>query len=572
MAHRICRLAWGESPTKICAAAQVEAPDAWLVPARWSALSGLQLGGNLEALLEAWPECRFGLEWQNSRTPSPAEERLLASSLRPWLLHLRAVRLQGRPVLWVGHPETISQPRFTSRRLRQAIHPELVLLAAGPPHQPGWDGIYDVSSRLPCQQLRNGRANYETFLYLAHHRRPGNGGIELPCVVADPEGWWAHSSPRLYQEWLLQAEAWSSLRHRHADERWLVIDSWAGHQDWAPSAPRSKASYAPYPPAQPAVERRHGTLAATDPALLVHGYHLDLLETMLQPLAPGAGLALYVSTPLDRLDATEALLRGQGWQHWSLVGVENRGRDIAPFLIELLPRALATGHPWLVKVHTKRSPDKPGGARWGQELLRALATPQALESIGERFTAEPAVQLLVPGDSLVPTSLHLAGNEQHVLELLTQHKIDPVHWLDETFVAGSMWAARSEALRPLLEATHGLESYEAEAGQTDNTLAHAWERLFPCALRLSRTSVERLESPQSTLPPFGHPWAKESSTARGSDAADLPRTGPSKAATEAADTAKIRKPFQGRTDDDCQAHQQEPAHPSEGRGGAGGCC
>jgi len=62
----------------------------------------------------------------------------------------------------------------------------------------------------------------------------------------------------------------------------------------------------------------------------------------------------------------------------------------------LLPKALATGHPWLVKVHTKRSPDKPGGARMGQELLRALATPEAPERIDQRFAAEPAVQLVVP--------------------------------------------------------------------------------------------------------------------------------------------------------------------------------
>ena len=89
-----------------------------------------------------------------------------------------------------------------------------------------------------------------------------------------------------------------------------------------------------------------GTPQSEHLALMIHGFYLEKLAAMVQRLPAGGHqggipvLDLYVSTPLEQLDEAEALLRSQGWLRVNLVGVANRGRDIASFLLELLHASL----------------------------------------------------------------------------------------------------------------------------------------------------------------------------------------------------------------------------------------
>jgi hypothetical protein len=500
----IARLAWGEPPPSQEDAAAAEISH-WMLPARITPTGDLELAAHAEQL----PAGCFSLEWQIDAALSPAAERHAAGLFRPWLNHPRALRIAGRPLLWIADPERLSHPHFSLRRFAPAL-----LLAAAPPERSGFEGLYERSDRLPCLELEDGLRHYESYLFHAHHRPVGQADLVVPCVSAQPERPMAFANATNYREWLALSCAWSHLRHKQPDQRLVLVEHWQGHRRWhqpsAPSATHTPADAEPIPPCQ---ERRWGVMDANRPALLVHGFYLDLLEAMLEPIVPGIEgalpLALYVSTPIAQLEVVEALLHQQGWDQVCLVGTPNRGRDIAPFLLELLPRVLRAGHPWLVKLHTKRSLQTPGGEAWGRQLIDQLASPAALKQLQTFFSAPDAPALVAPSDAMLATTVCLSGNSHHLEALLQRQQIDPVWWLGHTFVAGSMWAARSSVLKPLLKLVEGWEAFEPETGQINGTLAHAIERLVPAVINVLGASTTCVAA-RSTgwTSPFGHPWAK----------------------------------------------------------------
>ena len=58
---------------------------------------------------------------------------------------------------------------------------------------------------------------------------------------------------------------------------------------------------------------------------------------------------------MDQIDQVEKKLRDLDFACVRLFGVDNRGRDMAPFLLHLLPAVAAAGHHFFVKLHTKKS-------------------------------------------------------------------------------------------------------------------------------------------------------------------------------------------------------------------------
>ena len=66
------------------------------------------------------------------------------------------------------------------------------------------------------------------------------------------------------------------------------------------------------------------------------------------------------------------------------------------------------------------------------------------------------------------------------------------------FVAGSMFWARLESLRPLLDARLRAAEFEQESGQLDGTLSHSIERLFGACASQSGFSVKDAASVSNT--------------------------------------------------------------------------
>ncbi len=193
-------------------------------------------------------------------------------------------------------------------------------------------------------------------------------------------------------------------------------------------------------------------------------------------------LSVAVTIPeAEQAEAVEELIQKIGTRHTVLpMRVENKGRDIAPFLksIEKL-----SGENWdlVIKVHTKASQ-----SIWFKALLRSL-----LQS-DRRIRRHARLLKKYPGGLIVHPLFRYPGHNQPIGEpamqrlqslLMSNGFPIPRKWF---FPAGSMFAATPETLVAIKqEGEHiGLTRFEDEIEYSQGSSAHVYERfmgLYVCA-------------------------------------------------------------------------------------------
>ncbi|MFY8150432.1 MAG: rhamnan synthesis F family protein [Prochlorococcaceae cyanobacterium] len=468
---------------------------------------------------------RFSLECHIIGHLTPQAEQQAATTLARYLGHEMALRLAGRPLLVVKNPEYLSHPQHAIARLRIALRrllfaagteSEPMLLQPSTSNAPNLDGTVEVVEGEK-EDCRSG--GYIRHLYKAHYR-PLPSQITIPAVrppLPQEQSENIVEDAKLYQEWLGLAAKWSAIWHDGLEEAPVLIESWASHQNWWKIVQEEKAPSATATEPSGSSTTEEHAWGKPDPAhlaLLIHAFYLERLEEMLQRLPAGGGqgsippLDLYLSTPSHMLEPAARLLKRLDWPRARIFGVENRGRDIAPFLLHLLPAAADCGHETFVKLHTKVSPHLDQGSQWGSHLVKTLLDPYFLHSLNTRLSNDPGLGLLAPSGTLLPTTVALNRNGSKILTLLQKSKVEGRWFLGQHFVAGSMMAGRMEALRPLLKADIHMKDFEQESGQTDGTLAHALERWICILVQAAGWRVEELPGPTTDIPGFGYRWVE----------------------------------------------------------------
>ncbi|AUM00942.1 hypothetical protein B4966_12810 [Rhodocyclaceae bacterium] len=191
--------------------------------------------------------------------------------------------------------------------------------------------------------------------------------------------------------------------------------------------------------------------------------------------------------------------------------VPNRGRDIAPMLCTFGKDLSAFD--FIAHIHSKKSLYNRGATDgWRDYLLGAL--------FGSEDRLRRIFALLANGTGMVfpqcfgrvpyMASTWLANREagRAWCQRLGIARV-PRGYFD--FPVGSMFWARTEVLRPLFEAGVQLGDFEEEKGQTDGTLAHAFERLLGVLAKHSGKPVAIL---RDTLQPSWSAWRFEQAVER----------------------------------------------------------
>lgn len=158
--------------------------------------------------------------------------------------------------------------------------------------------------------------------------------------------------------------------------------------------------------------------------------------------------------------------------------VANRGRDIAAMVTQFAKELSKTQ--FFAHIHTKRSPHNRAKADWRDQLLHGLmASSRYVENIFAMFEANPHIGLVFPEYHWALEKQISWGTNFSVCQDLADRL--HIHITEDSmrlFPAGSMFWARTAALKPLLEADFGLDEFPVEAGQVDGTAAHGIERLL----------------------------------------------------------------------------------------------
>ena len=170
----------------------------------------------------------------------------------------------------------------------------------------------------------------------------------------------------------------------------------------------------------------------------------------------------------------------------------SRGRDIGP-LFTGFAHIFDAGYDVIGHVHGKKSVnlDSQFANQWASFLYDNLlggAVPM-METILNRMHADPTIGLVFPDDP------HVVGWEEnwsHAAELAERMGVMKfLHQGSINFPVGTMFWARSLALKPFCKLNLQWEDYPAEPLPDDGSMLHAMERLLPpaCESQGFRTAV-----------------------------------------------------------------------------------
>jgi len=223
-----------------------------------------------------------------------------------------------------------------------------------------------------------------------------------------------------------------------------------------------------------------GATAAGKVAVLVHLFHEDLAIEFRGYLANvPVDFDLFISTTDEfRKSVIEAAFRGWSRGGFEVRVVPNRGRDIAPKLISF--RDIYEKYTYVLHLHGKQSDHNSVLAAWRQFLLdQLIGTEKIVASIFKAFERNPSLGIIASQHfEPVRQWINWGGDRKKAERLASRMGFSLKQCPVLDFPSGSMFWARSAALRPLLDIDLRPEDFEEEAGQIDGTLAHAIERLY----------------------------------------------------------------------------------------------
>ncbi|MEG4027114.1 MULTISPECIES: rhamnosyltransferase WsaF family glycosyltransferase [unclassified Microcoleus] len=211
---------------------------------------------------------------------------------------------------------------------------------------------------------------------------------------------------------------------------------------------------------------------------VIHCFYVDIAAQILERISTVSSiLQLQVvcttdtsekSTELNRLLAKYQL---DGF----VVITQNRGRDVAPLLIE--GAKYIKDAKFILHLHTKKSPHHSKMSNWGDFLFDNLIGSKDIILSNLLLLSQGTVGLVYSEHFSEVKDLRNWGFDfNHAKEILQCLGVNLSSDMLLEFPSSTMFWARIEAIQPLFDLNLNYGDFEEESGQIDGTLAHAIER------------------------------------------------------------------------------------------------
>jgi len=444
-----------------------------------------------------------------SQKYSPDDDIAFIENASKYLKDPRYIKVDGRPVLLVYRPELLDNITSTVIRWRnwcrengigeiyliypqsfEVIDPAVYGFDAACEFPPINSNLPDITGTIKTKLPTSASTIYDWLPLLHRSKNYSKPSYKLfrgvnPSWDNTPRkknnsSIVINSSPRRYLEWLKNAIEDTHLNFPNPNEQLIFINAW---NEWAEGAhlePDKHFGYAYLDATRmaqtltkdPRIKRKNQI------AIVIHAFYIDVFKEIIFYINNLIGIeyCLYVTTPHEEVQEVSQFLK-RGNYPFKVLGIDNRGRDVLPFL-KIMQEVVEDGFECILKVHTKKSLHRNDGEVWRKDIYSQLLNLENIKKALNHFSVKSDVGIIGPIGHIVPICYYFGSNHKKILGLGIRLGIPLDEIISSRFVAGSMFFARIDSLLPILNLGLSEVDFESEEGQIDGTMAHALERFF----------------------------------------------------------------------------------------------
>lgn len=232
-------------------------------------------------------------------------------------------------------------------------------------------------------------------------------------------------------------------------------------------------------------------------ALILHIYFEDLIDETYRYAQSAEHVAdIYVTTDtLEKKKKIEEKFRSLKCNKLEIIIIENRGRDVSSLLVG--SKSFVMDYDYVCFAHDKKT-GQVSPATIGQSFAykcfeNILHNKELVNNIIATFEENPRLGLLTPPPpnhaDFYPTIGFEWGYNYHLMEQLVE-KLDlkvPMSFYKEPIAPlGTMFWFRTKAMKALFDVDWEYKDFPKEPNNTDGTILHAIERIYPFVVQHHR--------------------------------------------------------------------------------------